>query len=162
MISMERRRAAIAAYKERKAAVGVYAVRCAPAEAIWVGQTRDLDKVWNRLSFSLRTGADPRPDLQAAWNAHGEAGFAFERLETLKDESLDFALRSALDERTAFWRENSARPACRRGRRPRLTRSPIASTGRPYFAGAWPSTRGKSGSTQAHCRAPIGASAAIS
>ena len=105
MISMERRRAAIAAYKERKAAVGVYAVRCAPAGAIWVGQTRDLDKVWNRLSFSLRTGADPRPDLQAAWNAHGEAGFAFERLETLKDESLDFALRSALDERTAFWRE---------------------------------------------------------
>ena len=103
-MTSERRKAAIAAYKERKAPVGIYALRCAPAGAVWVGQTRDLDKVWNRLSFSLRTGADPRRDLQAAWNAHGGAGFAFEPLETLEDESLDFAMQSALDERTAFWR----------------------------------------------------------
>jgi hypothetical protein len=100
----ERRKAAIAAYKERKSAAGIFAVRCTPAGAVWVGQTRDLDRVWNRISFSLRTGADPRRDLQAAWNAHGGAGFAFEALERLKDESLDFALQSALDERTAFWR----------------------------------------------------------
>jgi len=99
-----RRKAAIAAYKERKSAAGVFAVRCAPAGAVWIGQTRDLDKVWNRISFSLRSGADPRRDLQAAWNAHGGAGFAFEALEKLEDESLDFALQSALDERTGFWR----------------------------------------------------------
>jgi hypothetical protein len=103
-MTTERRKAAIAAYKERKAAVGVYAVRCAPAGKLWVGQTRDLDKVWNRISFSLRTGADPRRDLQAAWNAHGQAGFAFEPLEALKPEALEFALQLALDERTAFWR----------------------------------------------------------
>jgi hypothetical protein len=103
-MTTERRKAAIAAYKERKAAVGIYAVRCALAAKVWVGQTRDLDKVWNRISFSLRTGADPRRDLQAAWNAHSGASFAFEPLETLKDEALDFALQSALDERTAFWR----------------------------------------------------------
>ncbi len=104
-MTTERRKAAIAAYKERKAAVGVFAVRCAPARAVLVGQSRDLDKVWNRISFSLRTGADPRRDLQAAWNAHGGGGFAFEPLETLKEESLDFALQSALDERMAFWRK---------------------------------------------------------
>jgi len=104
LTTTERRKAAIAAYKERKAAVGIFAVRCASAGAVWVGQTRDLDKVWNRISFSLRSGADPRRDLQAAWNAHGGAGFAFEPLEKLKDESLDFAMQSALDERTAFWR----------------------------------------------------------
>ena len=105
MTTTERRRAAIAAAKERKAAVGVFAVRCAPAGAVWVGQTRNLDTVWNRISFSLRAGADPRRDLQAAWNAHGGAGFAFEPLETLKDESPEFARQSALDERTAFWRK---------------------------------------------------------
>jgi len=104
-MTTERRKAASAAYKERKAAVGVFAVRCAPAGAVWVGQTRDLEKVWNRISFSLRTGADPRRALQATWNAHGGAGFAFEPLETLKEESLDFALQSTLDERTAFWRK---------------------------------------------------------
>ena len=103
-MTSERRKAAIAAYKERKAPAGIYALRCAPAGAVWVGQTRDLDKVWNRLSFSLRTGADPRRDLQAAWNAHSAAGFVFEPLEKLEDESLDFALQSALDDRTAFWR----------------------------------------------------------
>jgi hypothetical protein len=103
-MTTERRKAEIAAYKERKAAVGIYAVRCAPAGAVWVGQTRDLDKVWNRISFSLRSAAHPRRDLQAAWHAHGDAGFAFEALETLDEESLDFALQSALDERTAFWR----------------------------------------------------------
>ena len=103
-MTTERRKAAIAAYKERKAAVGIFAVRCAPAGKLWVGQTRDLDKVWNRISFSLRSGADPRRDLQAAWNAHGQAGFAFEPLEALEPEALDFALQSALDERTAFWR----------------------------------------------------------
>lgn len=105
MTTTERRKAAIAAYKERKAAVGIFAVRCAPDGAVWVGQTRDLDKVWNRISFSLRTGADPRRDLQAAWNAHGGANFAFEALETLEDEKLDFARQSALDERTAYWRK---------------------------------------------------------
>jgi hypothetical protein len=103
-MTTERQKAAIAAYKERKAAVGIYAVRCKPADAVWVGQSRDLEKVWNRISFSLRAGADPRRDLQAAWNAHGAAGFAFEPLEKLKDESLEFALQSALDDRTAFWR----------------------------------------------------------
>jgi hypothetical protein len=104
-MTTERRKAAIAAYKERKSAVGIFAVRCAPAAKVWVGQTRDLDKVWNRISFSLRTGVDPRRDLQAAWNAHGAAGFAFEPLEKLKDESLDFARQSALDERMTFWRQ---------------------------------------------------------
>jgi hypothetical protein len=104
-MTTEHRKAAIAAYKRRKPAVGIFAVRCAPAGKAWVGQTRDLDKVWNRIAFSLRTGADPRRDLQAAWNAHGAAGFAFEALETLDEEPLDHALQSALDERTAFWRE---------------------------------------------------------
>jgi len=107
----ERRKAAITAYKERKAAVGVFAVRCAPAGAVWVGQTRDLEKVWNRISFSLRTGADPRRDLQAAWNAHGASGFAFEALERIKEEPLEFALQSALDERTAYWRRRLAAAA---------------------------------------------------
>jgi hypothetical protein len=82
----------------------IYAARCGPAGKVWVGQTRDLDKVLNRLSFSLRGGGDPRGDLQPAWSAHGHAGFAFEPPKTLTDELLDFARQSALDERTAFWR----------------------------------------------------------
>lgn len=99
------RRAARAAYKERKAIAGVYAVRCARTGEIWVGQTLDLEKAWNRIDFSLRGGGGPNRALQAAWNAHGAAAFGFAALERLKDESLAFARRSALNERTAFWRE---------------------------------------------------------
>ena len=99
------RRAARAAYKERKAVAGVYALRCAPSGEIWVGQTPDLEKVWNRIAFTLRGGANPHRALQAAWNAHGAAAFAFEPLERLDEEALDFARQSSLKERTAFWRE---------------------------------------------------------
>lgn len=100
----EEKRAARTAYKERKAAAGVYAVRCAASGEVWVGQTPDLGKVWNRVLFTLRGGMSPHRTLQAAWNANGEAAFAFEPLEQLEEEALDFARQSMLNERTAHWR----------------------------------------------------------
>jgi hypothetical protein len=104
MMEKSERRAAIAAYKERKAPAGVYALRCAATGEIWVGQTPDLDKIWNRLSFSLGGGGHPRRALQAAWKAH-EASFAFERLETLEEPLEGHYLRSELEDKAAAWRE---------------------------------------------------------
>ena len=101
----EDKRAARAAYKERKSIAGVYALRCASTGEVWVGQSRDLEKIWNRICFSLRSATGPQPGLQAAWNAHGESAFALEVVERLDEKTLDFALRSALDERAAFWRQ---------------------------------------------------------
>jgi hypothetical protein len=98
------RKAASAAYKERKSAAGVYASRCAPTGEVWVGQTGDLEKVWNRISFSLRSGAGPRRDLQTAWNAFGAPGFAFEVLERLEDEDLPYVRDALLKDRLAHWR----------------------------------------------------------
>ena len=110
---MERngKRAARAAYKERKAPAGVYAVRCAASGEVWVGQAPDLDKIWNRIAFTLRGGANRHRALQAAWNAQGAAAFVFEVLERLDEEALDFARQSALKERTAFWRAKLAAAA---------------------------------------------------
>ena len=51
----EDKRAARAAYKERKSIAGVYALRCASTGEVWVGQSRDLEKIWNRICFSLRS-----------------------------------------------------------------------------------------------------------
>jgi hypothetical protein len=103
---MERidRRAAIAAYKRRKSVAGIYAIRCTASGEIWVGQTLDLDKVWNRVGFTLRGGASPHRALQAAWTAHGAEAFSFEALERLEDEPLEFARQSQLNEHTADWR----------------------------------------------------------
>ncbi len=100
----EDRRAARAAYKEKKSVAGIFALRCLATGAVWVGATPDIDKIWNRLLFTLRGDGHPRRELQAAWNAHGEAAFAFEALERLEDEALDFARRAAFDDRAAHWR----------------------------------------------------------
>ena len=98
------RRAAVAAYKERKAIAGIFALRCAASGAVWVGQTLDLEKIWNRIAFSLRAGGNPHRSLQSSWNAHGEEALAFEVLERLEEEPLAFARQSALDSRVKFWR----------------------------------------------------------
>ncbi|MDB5441566.1 MAG: hypothetical protein JWM33_3993 [Caulobacteraceae bacterium] len=98
------RKAAIAAYKERKTACGVFAVRCAPSGQVWIGDSRHLDTQQNGIWFSLRQGSGRNPALQAAWTEHGEAAFSFEALERLADDTSAYLLRSALKARAAFWR----------------------------------------------------------
>lgn len=106
------RRAAIAAYKERKSIVGVFALRCSTNGAIWVGGALDIDKMFNRLAFSLRNGGWSRPDLQAAWTAYGAGAFAFEVLERLPEAPSAYVRDAALKERREFWRAKlSALPA---------------------------------------------------
>jgi hypothetical protein len=103
------RKAAIAAYKERKAPAGIYALRCAASGQVWVGASPDLDKIQNRLWFGLRLGNDPHPDLQAAWNRHGGDAFAFEILERLPEDEAEsgapFLRQAVLRERAASWRD---------------------------------------------------------
>ncbi len=100
----EDRRAAIAAYKERKAPAGVYAIRCAATGQCWVGSARDLGTIENRHWFGLRQGGHPHRDLQEAWRTHGETSFSFARVEVLKDDLKDYERDKALKERLAFWK----------------------------------------------------------
>jgi hypothetical protein len=97
------RRAATAAYKERKSVAGVFALRCAVTGEVFVGASPDIDKIFNRLKFSLNNGSHPRPPLQAAWTAHGEAAFAFETLERLPEAPSTYVRDAALKERRALW-----------------------------------------------------------
>ncbi len=62
------RKAAIAAYKERKTIAGIYVVRCAASGEAWVGQAPNLETIQNRIWFSLRQGSHTCRSLQAAWN----------------------------------------------------------------------------------------------
>ncbi|MBP2230162.1 hypothetical protein J2847_003465 [Azospirillum agricola] len=100
------RKAAVAAYKERTAPAGIYALRCAASGQVWVGHAPDLDTIGNRLWFTLRTGTDPHRDLQAAWTAHGAGSFSLETLERLEDEELPFARKALIRKRLAHWREH--------------------------------------------------------
>jgi hypothetical protein len=98
------RKAAVAAYKKRKAIPGIYAVRCAASGEAWVGQTPDLTTVGNRIWFSLRQDNGPCRSLQAAWNAQGGEGFALEELELLDDEDRGYVLDADIKARLAHWR----------------------------------------------------------
>jgi len=100
----EDRKAAIAAYKKRKAAAGIFAVRCAPSGQLWIGHALNLDTIQNRIWFSLRVGSHANQEMQSAWTAHGADAFSFEPLETLKDEELDYVRDRLLKERAMHWR----------------------------------------------------------
>ena len=101
----EDRKAAVAAYKERKAVAGVYVVRCATTGQQWAGSAPDLATIWNRLSFTLRQGADPHRSLQTAWREHGAASFTFEIVERVDVEKLVYGRERALRERRDHWCE---------------------------------------------------------
>lgn len=98
------RKAAIAAYKERKTVAGIYAVVCHETGQRWIGAAPDLSTVQNRLWFTLRQGVNPHRSLQAAWNARSPEAFAIEELERLAEEEDAYLRASLLKERQKFWR----------------------------------------------------------
>ena len=108
----EAKKLAIADYKKRASVAGIYAVRCVMTGEFWVGQALDLDKIQNRVWFSLRMGSHARADMRHAWSTHGEAALSFEILERLKDEELSYVRDALLKERLTYWRATlNASPA---------------------------------------------------
>jgi hypothetical protein len=105
----EDKKAARAAYKERKQVAGIFAIRCAPSGEVWVGQTLTLLTIQNRLWFMLTHGhgRTEMASLRAAWNAHGSDGLSFEELERIDDEEIlssPYVRDTLLKERLAHWR----------------------------------------------------------
>ena len=98
------RKAAIAAYKERKTIAGIYVVRCASSGEAWVGQASNLETIQNRIWFSLRQGSHTCRSLQAAWTAHGPDGLTFEACERLEEEETLYIRDALLKERAQHWR----------------------------------------------------------
>lgn len=99
----EDKKAALSAYKERKVAAGIYAVRCAATGQQWIGRAPDLSTIQNRLWFTLRHGSAPHPTLQAAWHGHGADSFSFDVIERLADEHSAYLREAVLKDRLAHW-----------------------------------------------------------
>lgn len=97
------RRAATAAYKERKVRAGIYAVRCAATGQVWVGEAPNLDGIANRVWFTLRHGGHRNAAMQAAWAAHGAEGLTLEVVETLPEAESAYLLGRSLSERRIHW-----------------------------------------------------------
>ncbi|WP_439815992.1 GIY-YIG nuclease family protein [Zavarzinia sp. CC-PAN008] len=103
-MSSQVRRAAIAAYKERKTVPGIYAVRCAATGEAWVGSCPDVDKIQNRTWFGLKAGSFPIPSLMQAWKTHGEAAFTLEIVEQVKPAESAYLTDRLLKDRADHWR----------------------------------------------------------
>ena len=105
-MTAERRKAAIAAYKERKAAVGIFAAALRARRQGCGSARRATSKRCGTASRS-RCAAAPtraatcrRRGTRTATPASPSSGW-----NKLEDEALEFALQAALDERMAFWRQ---------------------------------------------------------
>jgi hypothetical protein len=101
-VKSEARKSAIADYKKRESIAGIYAVRCQATGEIWVGQTLNLEKIQNRIFFSLRMGDHANRDLQRVWTDHGSS-LVFEELERLKADELPYVRDRLLRERSVHW-----------------------------------------------------------
>ena len=98
------RKAAIAAYKERKSAVGIYALRCAATGQCWVGRAPDIATIQNRLRFALTHDPNLRTSLRAAVREHGEQSISFEVLESADSDELPYDRNRYLRDRMEHWR----------------------------------------------------------
>ena len=98
------RKAAIAAYKERKTISGIYVIRCKATAEQWVGLAPNVEKIQNRIWFSLRQGSHTCRSLQAAWTTHGPDSLTFEECERLEDEETPYIRDALLKERALYWR----------------------------------------------------------
>ena len=98
------RKAAIAAYKERKTVAGIFVIRSRASAGQWVGQSPNLEKIQNRIWFTLRQGSHTCRSLQAAWTAHGPENLSFEACERLDEEETPYIRDALLKERLKHWR----------------------------------------------------------
>ena len=99
------RKAALAAYKERKTIAGIFVIRSKASVEQWVGQAPNLETIQNRIWFSLRQGSHTCRNLQAAWTAHGPENLTFEECERLEDEATPYVRNALLKERMLHWRK---------------------------------------------------------
>jgi hypothetical protein len=99
----KRKKDLVREYKERKRSEGVFAIRCTATGEAWVAASRHLDTQQNGIWFTLRQGSHLNKTIQAAWNAHGEASFAYEVLEEVTDDN-PLLIASLLKDREQHWR----------------------------------------------------------
>ncbi|NCB51715.1 MAG: GIY-YIG nuclease family protein [Clostridia bacterium] len=71
-------------YKEKPEIGGVYIIKCAGNDRVWLKSARDLQGKINRFNFSVSTGLCPESDMRAEWEKYGPQAFSISVLEELK------------------------------------------------------------------------------
>ncbi len=95
------RKAALQSYRDRAPQAGIYAVHA--AGQCWIGASPTLDKIENRLRFTLAQGGHPNPALQSA----AAGGLRVEVIEALDPATDPLSVPRLLKERLAHWRQQT-------------------------------------------------------
>jgi len=87
-MSKDQKAAIRRASKEAKQPMGVYRIRMADSDKVFVDFAVDLPARFNRHKFELKIGSHRNKDLQKVWNVRGEAGLDFEVLDELERDEI--------------------------------------------------------------------------
>lgn len=94
------------AYKEAPRQAGVFQIRNLRTGKVLLGSSTNLHGPLNKHRFMLSIGRHDNADLQADWNQHGAAAFAFEILEVVKvSQDSSFCLEDELTLLEQIWTE---------------------------------------------------------
>ena len=98
------RRAAKAAFAKQKVEAGIYAVECKSTGECWVGKSRNLASVRNRLVVSVRNDPVINAELRRCWEKFGNDVMEVRVLDVIPQETLPAFIASALKEKLEHWR----------------------------------------------------------
>ena len=105
MESKTNRKDAIREYKEQKPARGIYAAKRRDTGESWVDAHPNLGAAKNAFWHLLRNDQHTNKELQALYNAHGEAVVEFEIVEEIDGDTPALLLRDMLKQRKKHWIE---------------------------------------------------------
>lgn len=84
---MKSKKEIINAYKEIKLKIGVYQIKNAVNNKVFIGSSIDLIAIWNRHQFQLNNGLHLNSNLQKEWNDFGPENFIYEILSEIKQNN---------------------------------------------------------------------------
>ncbi|MAT34888.1 MAG: hypothetical protein CMK06_07070 [Ponticaulis sp.] len=98
------RQLAKAAFQKQKVTAGIFRITCRPTGEAWIGKSRNLESVMNRLSLTVQSAPHVNAQLRAAWHEYGKTSFNFESVEELDPETPSVFINSTLKERLDHWK----------------------------------------------------------
>lgn len=105
MMEKSRKKEISVAYKLAYQPMGIFSVRNLATGRQLVGHGSNPTAALNRHRVELRFGTHRNQALMGDWRQFGEAGFAFEILELLKERpEPDFDYPAELESRMAVWK----------------------------------------------------------
>lgn len=102
-LSKERKMELKNTYKQTPRPAGVYQVKNKANGKVFVGSTKNLDGMFNRIRFEFKMGMHRIRDLQQDWNEYGAENFSLEVLEQVKPHDVSHDVTEELEALERKW-----------------------------------------------------------